>query len=167
MKGIFKESYSKSNGLTVFVYYLQGTDSEITVYERSVGKYYREENNKPLFYTLFYYGKNVVIKKAKIKGNYFVQNNELDQMKSLVEQFGGNLFQALYEKTQDNNWLITEKNEKLIKKSKEFSKRANDSNDKNTFNNYRGSYAQDVEGYSDQDIDNIFEGDPDMYWNID
>ncbi len=30
MKGVFKESYSKSNGRTVFVYYLQGTDSKIT-----------------------------------------------------------------------------------------------------------------------------------------
>lgn len=167
MKGIFKESYSKSNGRTVFVYYLQGTDSEITVYKKSVGNYYREENNKPLFYTLFYFGKNVLIEKAKIKGNYFVQNNEFDQMKSLSEQFGGNLYQALYEKTRDNNWLLTEKNEQLIKMSKKNYESSNDYEDKKTYENYRGSYAQDIEGYSDQDIDDIFEGDPDMYWNID
>lgn len=36
-----------------------------------------------------------------------------------------------------------------------------------TYNRYRGSYAQDVMGYSDDDIDDIFEGDPDAYWNID
>ena len=36
-----------------------------------------------------------------------------------------------------------------------------------TYENYNGSYAQDVEGYSDQDIDDIFDGDPDAYWNID
>lgn len=167
MKGIFKESYSKSNGCNVFVYYLQVTVSELLVYKESVGKYYREENGRPLFYTIFYYGKNVIIEKAKIKGNYFVQNNELDQMKSLVMQFGGNLFQALYEKTQDENWLLTEKNEQLMKKSKGPSENINDYEHKKTFENYKGSYAQDIEGYSDQDIDDIFDGNPDLYWNID
>lgn len=32
---------------------------------------------------------------------------------------------------------------------------------------YAGSYAQDVMGYSDDVIDDAFEGDPDAYWNID
>lgn len=32
---------------------------------------------------------------------------------------------------------------------------------------YNGSYAKDVMGYSDDDIDTIFDGDPDAYWNID
>ena len=36
-----------------------------------------------------------------------------------------------------------------------------------TYDNYNGSYAQDVEGWSDQDIDNVFDGDPEAYWNID
>lgn len=36
-----------------------------------------------------------------------------------------------------------------------------------TYEHYNGSYAQDVEGWSDQDIDNVFDGDPDAYWNID
>ncbi len=36
-----------------------------------------------------------------------------------------------------------------------------------TFYNYNGSYAQDVMGYSDQEIDDAFDGDPDAYWNID
>ena len=36
-----------------------------------------------------------------------------------------------------------------------------------TYDRYNGSYAQDVEGYSDQEIDDIFDGDPDAYWNID
>lgn len=30
-----------------------------------------------------------------------------------------------------------------------------------------GSYAQDEMGYSDDDIDTIFDGDPSAYWNID
>lgn len=32
---------------------------------------------------------------------------------------------------------------------------------------YSGSYAHDVMGYSNSDIDTIFDGDPDAYWNID
>lgn len=36
-----------------------------------------------------------------------------------------------------------------------------------TYDNYHGSYAQDEMGYSDDDIDTIFDGDPDAYWNID
>lgn len=36
-----------------------------------------------------------------------------------------------------------------------------------TYGRYGGSYAQDVMGYSDDDIDEIFDGDPDAYWNID
>ena len=39
--------------------------------------------------------------------------------------------------------------------------------DERTYERYNGSYAQDVEGYSDDDIDTIFDGDPDAYWNID
>lgn len=36
-----------------------------------------------------------------------------------------------------------------------------------TYERYNGSYAQDVEGWSDQDIDDVFDGDPNAYWNID
>lgn len=36
-----------------------------------------------------------------------------------------------------------------------------------TYDEYNGSYAQDVMEYSDQDIDDVFEGDPETYWNID
>ena len=35
-----------------------------------------------------------------------------------------------------------------------------------TYGRYAGSYAQDEAGYSDDDIDTIFEGDPSAYWNI-
>lgn len=36
-----------------------------------------------------------------------------------------------------------------------------------TYGRYAGSYAQDEMGYSDDDIDTIFDGDPNAYWNID
>lgn len=35
------------------------------------------------------------------------------------------------------------------------------------FGEFSGSYAQDVMGYSDDIINDAFEGDPDAYWNID
>ena len=35
------------------------------------------------------------------------------------------------------------------------------------YGEYAGSYAQDVMGYSDEDINDAFDGDPDAYWNID
>lgn len=35
------------------------------------------------------------------------------------------------------------------------------------FEGYSGTWAHDVEGYSDDDIDAIFDGEPDAYWNID
>lgn len=36
-----------------------------------------------------------------------------------------------------------------------------------TYDRYSGSWAQDIEGYSDDEIDIIFDGDPSAYWNID
>lgn len=36
-----------------------------------------------------------------------------------------------------------------------------------TYGRYSGSYVQDEMEYSDDDIDTIFDGDPDAYWNID
>ena len=32
---------------------------------------------------------------------------------------------------------------------------------------YAGTYAPDEAGFSDDDIDTIFDGDPEAYWNID
>ena len=38
---------------------------------------------------------------------------------------------------------------------------------KKKYKDFAGSYAQDVMGYSDDVINDAFEGDPDAYWNID
>ena len=40
-------------------------------------------------------------------------------------------------------------------------------NEPHHYSEYAGSYAQDEMGYSDEDIDTIFDGDPSAYWNID
>ncbi len=44
---------------------------------------------------------------------------------------------------------------------------AYDYRERHTYREFGGSYAQDVEGWSDQDIWDAFDGDPDAYWNID
>lgn len=42
-----------------------------------------------------------------------------------------------------------------------------DDNDEQHYEVYAGTYAQDVAGFSDEEIDEIFDGEPDAYWNID
>ena len=39
--------------------------------------------------------------------------------------------------------------------------------DDETYDEYNGTYVQDVEGWSDQMIDDALDGEPDAYWNID
>lgn len=39
--------------------------------------------------------------------------------------------------------------------------------ERETYEDYKGSYAQDYEHLSDQFINDVLEGDPDNYWNID
>lgn len=35
------------------------------------------------------------------------------------------------------------------------------------YSEFSGSYAQDEAGYSDEEIWDVFDGEPDAYWNID
>lgn len=39
--------------------------------------------------------------------------------------------------------------------------------DEDNYYKYKGSYAQDVMGLSDEFIDDVLDGDPEAYWNID
>ena len=39
--------------------------------------------------------------------------------------------------------------------------------DDETYEQYKGTYVQDVEGCSYQKIDDALDGEPDAYWNID
>jgi hypothetical protein len=172
MEAIFLKSYNKSNGKTIFIYSLTGTDEELIDYKSSAGVNYRTEENKPLFYTQYYLGKYDSLKKHTKKGHYFPLNQEFLEIKCITEKYGGNCYKILYDQFKDKNWLLTEKNIKLneagqIKPLDHENDKDNEDSKKNTRDNYKGSYAQDVEDYSDQDIDDIFDGDPDMYWNID
>src|SRR5690554_957889 len=39
--------------------------------------------------------------------------------------------------------------------------------ERESYGEYAGSYAQDVEGLSDDFINDVLDGEPDAYWNID
>lgn len=70
------------------------------------------------------------------------------------------------------NFLITLEFEEarkvgLLDDYDNYNKYDNNEYEEDTFERYNGSYAQDEMGYSDDEIDTIFDGDPDAYWNID
>jgi hypothetical protein len=55
----------------------------------------------------------------------------------------------------------------LGKRRPSLSCRNYDYDDTRHYDEFAGSYAQDVMGYSDEDIYDAFDGDADAYWNID
>jgi hypothetical protein len=71
--------------------------------------------------------------------------------------------------------ISAEAEEKLASKKiemqedeKEYMDRDDDDwTEHHTYDDYNGSYAQDQMGWSDQDINDVFDGDADAYWNID
>lgn len=77
----------------------------------------------------------------------------LERMKQRREEY----FEFNYFKnTTLKEMLEAEKDDEIAKLQEE-----------DTYERYNGSYAQDEMGYSDDDIDTIFDGDPSAYWNID
>lgn len=115
MKGYFKENYEKKDGKTVFVYIISGTTEQILDYKNWLGKEYTEENSKPLFQTLFYYGKEIDIKNGSEKGFFSVTNDLFDESHSKLQGRGENMFKDLYEQSKDENWLKSDHNMDLIK----------------------------------------------------
>lgn len=69
---------------------------------------------------------------------------------------------------QAKGWIDSEEFILIESGAEDHSRRCNSSNyERQTYERYGGSYAQNEMGYSDDDIDTIFDGDPDAYWNID
>lgn len=69
---------------------------------------------------------------------------------------------------QAKGWIGTEEYILIESGAENYSRRSHSSNfERRTYERYEGSYAQDEMEYSDDDIDTIFDGDPDAYWNID
>ena len=69
---------------------------------------------------------------------------------------------------QTADFFFHELNPLLLPPKKRHYSRGNYSHyESRHYEEYAGSYAQDVMGYSDEDINDAFEGDSDAYWNID
>lgn len=89
----------------------------------------------------------------------------------VIRPSGEELFPCIY----DN--ILTSYGGKftLIKDGKEdvvnaFSRKQSNNHssyERQTYERYAGSYAQDEMGWSDDDIDTVLDGDPSAYWNID
>ena len=72
-----------------------------------------------------------------------------------------------------NNFTFFCKTDKLKKKIREKQEEWENNNiyepapERESYGYYAGSYAQDIEVLSDDFIDNVLDGRPDAYWNID
>lgn len=93
----------------------------------------------------------------------------------VVNEFGESLVECKYDKIKhigvgtiqiENNGETINMN---LNNYKYLIKTDNNSSsfDPQTYGRYAGTYAQDEAGFSDDDIDTIFEGDPSAYWNVD
>ena len=68
-------------------------------------------------------------------------------------------------------FVLTEATKAILENKKESwinqNSRYNEPDDRPSYGRYGGSYAQDSEGLSDNFIDDVLDGCPDAYWNID
>lgn len=99
----------------------------------------------------------------KCDGVYFlIENNAITQIKiaypefPLSEEFINKCQQRIDDYYDDYNEMCDK-----------FNSAQEDNYYENSYGRYAGSYVQDEMGYSDDNIDTIFDGAPDAYWNID
>ena len=94
--------------------------------------------------------------------------------KSLLERLAARFKRSKVSENVLN--VVAAKHRKLLKLEKEQEKEDNrydepdgwhNYNERDTYGQYSGSYAQDVEGLSDNFINDVLDGEPDAYWNID
>lgn len=81
---------------------------------------------------------------------------------------------AIEQLRANSGLVISEEATLALEQKRSKISEASDSNDydfddyeRRTYDDYNGSYAQDEMGWSDQDINDVFGGDADAYWNID
>jgi hypothetical protein len=82
--------------------------------------------------------------------------------------------EAIEELRANSGLVISEEATLALEQKRSEISDASDSNDfdfddyeRRTYDDYNGSYAQNEMGWSDQDINDVFGGDADAYWNID
>lgn len=119
------------------------------------GKY----KGEPLYFIIWRYPSYIYWCIDNIS-DFIISPNTLDQIRLLFPNFI--VTQEFYYHTR----LIEDIDEEFDNESEDEEWRCTEE-EHPTYEKYAGSYAQDEMGYSDDDIDTIFDGDPNAYWNID
>ena len=98
----FQRSYRKAGktpgapSRLTFVYLVSGTAEQLSQYRDVQGAFLREdEKGQALFFTTRYAGETATIVLNHAGDDYYVDNTAMDKQASLVEQYGGNLGQAI------------------------------------------------------------------------
>jgi len=92
--------------------------------------------------------------------HFYISDEVIEEIKTIISDF---------KISEEGEKKLSEKYENWESEQENYNDDYSDYDyrERPTYENYNGSYAQDVEGWSDQDIDDVFDGDPDAYWNID
>lgn len=91
----YKRIYKKSTtGKVMFVYHVSGDQASLDQFETIQGEHYRTDNGTPVWFTSRFVGESckLLITSA---GKIVADTSEFDKAKSLADQFGGNLGQAI------------------------------------------------------------------------
>ena len=89
--------------------------------------------------------------------HFYISNETIEILESTIKGF----------KLKDAAIDILEIKQSQMYDSKTSDDYEYDYNDRRTYDDYNDSYAQNQMGWSDQDINDVFGGDADAYWNID
>lgn len=102
MKIKFLRSYKSQNGTPVFVYEVSGNAETLERFRQIQGDYYREDETtgKPIYFTTRSCGPTgeLII---TTNDNIVIDTSKFDAAASLAAQYGGNLGQALANKSAD------------------------------------------------------------------
>ncbi len=91
--------------------------------------------------------------------HFMIDHSTVEELKKINPSF--NISEEAEEK-------LASKKIEMQENEKEYMDRDDDDwTEHHTYDDYNGSYAQDQMGWSDQDINDVFDGDADAYWNID
>lgn len=89
-------NYRNKKGTRVFRYAVKGSPDAISAYRDAQGEYFVEDavSGEVLYFTPRFAGKNATLIVTE-EGKVYVDMSELEEQASLIEQFGGNLGQAM------------------------------------------------------------------------
>lgn len=86
----------KQTGKLVFVYNVKGTAAQLDEYRDAQGSFLVEdEKGQPLFFTSRYVGESCPLVANHNGDGFYADTTEMDKQAAMVQQFGGNLGQAL------------------------------------------------------------------------